>query len=179
MSSLFEQTYRHVRGKHRIGCLKIIDFERSIHLQQLRACVIELQDYEHALDRRLPTGSDIVDEYIPQMLMRCKNCQGQIFMAEVDGNIAGYVTILTKVSSGELEDGDIEYALVADLLVLKEYRGSGFGRKLLDAAETYARDHAVKWLRIAALAGNRPAIEMYSSMGFSHLFVEFEKELDE
>jgi GNAT superfamily N-acetyltransferase len=100
-------------------------------------------------------------------------------MAEVDGSIAGYVTVLAKVSSGELEDGDLEYGLVADLLVLRKYRGSGLGRKLLDTAETYAREHSVKWLRIAALAGNRTAIEMYSSMGFSKLFVEFEKNLNE
>jgi len=159
--------------------LNIVKFDPLAHLKQLRVCVIELQDYEHALDPRLPTGSDIVDEYLPQMLMRCKTCRGQIFMAEVDGNIAGYVTVLTKVSSGELEDGDIEYGLVADLLVREQHRGSGFGRKLLDAAETYAREHGVKWLRIAALAGNRPAIEMYDSMGFSRLFVELEKTLDE
>ena len=73
-------------------------------MQQLRACAIELQDFEHGLDPRLPTGSDIADEYVPQMLMRCKSCNGKIFLAEIDGDIAGYVTILTKVSSGELED---------------------------------------------------------------------------
>jgi GNAT superfamily N-acetyltransferase len=159
--------------------LNIIEFDRSVHLQQLRACTIELQDFEHALDPRLPTGSDIVDEYVPQMLMRCKDCDGKIFLAEVGGEIAGYVTILTKVSSGELEDGDIEYGLVADLLVRKNHRGSGIGRKLLVAAESYARNHDVKWLRIAALSGNRPAVEMYNSMGFSKMFVEFEKKLNE
>ncbi len=159
--------------------MNIIEFDRSAHLQQLRACTIELQDFEHALDPRLPTGSDIVDEYVPQMLMRCKDCEGKIFLAEVGDDIAGYVTILTKVSSGELEDGDIEYGLVADLLVRKNHRGSGIGRKLLDVAESYARDHDVKWLRIAALSGNRPAVEMYNSMGFSKLFVEFEKNLNE
>ena len=111
--------------------------------------------------------------------MRCKDCQGKIFLAEVDGDIAGYVTILTKVSSGELEDGDIEYGLVADLLVRKNHRGSGIGRKLLAAAESYARIQNVKWLRIAALAGNRQAIELYDSMGFSNLFVELEKKLNE
>jgi ribosomal protein S18 acetylase RimI-like enzyme len=159
--------------------LKIIEFDRSAHLQQLRACLVELQDFEHALDPRLPTGSDIVDDYVPQMLMRCKTCQGKIFMAEVAGDIAGYVTILTKVSSGELEDGDMEYGLVADLLVRKKHRSSGVGRKLLDAAETYARESDVKWLRIAALSDNRKAIELYISLGFSGLYVEYEKNLSE
>jgi GNAT superfamily N-acetyltransferase len=139
--------------------------------------VIELQDFEHALDPRLPSGSDIVDEYIPQMLERCESCLGRIFVAEVDAEIAGYVTILTKVSSGELEDGDIEYGLVADLIVRQQFRGAGIGRKLLAVAEEYAKRHNVKWLRIAALAANQSAKELYSSVGFSELFVELEKNL--
>jgi GNAT superfamily N-acetyltransferase len=157
--------------------LKILRFDERSHLQQLRRCVIELQDFERALDPRLPSGSDIVDEYIPQMLDRCKSCLGRIFVAEVDGDVAGYVTILTKVRSGELEDGDIEYGLVDDLVVRRRFRGSGLGRKLLAAAEEYAMDHNVKWLRIAVLAANRSAKELYSSMGFSELFVELEKNL--
>lgn len=139
--------------------------------------MIALQDFEHALDPRLPSGSDIVDEYIPRMLERCESCLGQIFVAEVDGDVAGYVTILTKVSSGELEDGDIEYGLVADLVVRQEYRGNGLGRKLLETAEDYASKHNVKWLRIAVLAANQSAKELYSSVGFSELFVELEKNL--
>ena len=83
------------------------------------------------------------------------------------------------MSSGELEDGDIEYGLVDDLVVRQKFRGSGLGRKLLAAAEEYAMDHNVKWLRIAVLAANRSAKELYSSMGFSELFVEFEKNLTE
>ena len=141
--------------------------------------MIELQDFEHALDPRLPSGSDIVDEYIPQMLERCESCLGQIFVAEVDSDVAGYVTILTKVSSGELEDGNIEYGLVADLIVSQEYRGKGLGRRLLETAADYASKHNVKWLRIAALAANHSAKELYSSAGFSELFVEFEKNLTE
>jgi GNAT superfamily N-acetyltransferase len=157
--------------------LKIVSFDERTHLQQLRGCVVELQDFERSLDPRLPRGSDIVDAYVPQMLQRCESCDGQIFIAEDDGKVAGYVTILTRVSSGELEDGNIEYGLVADLLVRQEWRGAGLGRKLLVVAEDYANDHHVKWLRVAALAGNRSAGELYQSRGFSELFVEFEKNL--
>lgn len=158
--------------------MKIVSFDERTHLQQLRGCVVELQDFERSLDPRLPRGLDIVDTYVPQMLQRCESCDGQIFIAEDDGKVAGYVTVLTKVSSGELEDGNIEYGLVADLLVRKKYRGAGLGRKLLAVAEDYANDHHVRWLRIAALAGNHSARELYRSMGFSNLFVEFEKSLN-
>ena len=152
-------------------------YDSRSHAQALRDCAIELQDYERELDPRMPSGLDIIDEYIPQMMQRCKSCLGQIFVAEVDGSIAGYVTVLAKVSSGELEDGDIEYGLVADLVVKRDFRGAGIGRALLESAESYAVDNDVKWLRIAVLAANRSAKELYSNMGFSELFFEMEKDL--
>ena len=161
-------------GNHPLNILK---YDSRAHTQALRDCVVELQDYERELDPRMPSGADIVDEYIPEMMQRCKSSLGQVFVAEVDGNIAGYVMILTKVRSGELEDGDIEYGLVADLVVKRVFRGAGIGRALLEAAERYAIDNDVKWLRLAVLAANRSASELYSSMGFSELFVEMEKDL--
>ena len=157
--------------------MNILEFDERAHKQQLYDCVVELQDYERALDARMPSGSEIVDEYVPQMLERCNSTSGKIFIAEVEGAIAGYVSIMTQVSSGELADGNIEYALINDILVREKYRGAGIGRGLLTAAEEYAIDHNVQWLRISVLAANRLAKELYSSMGFSELFIEMEKGL--
>ncbi len=152
-------------------------FDESTHLDGLRECLVELQDFERQLDPRMPPGSDIVDEYIPQMLDRCIECDGRVLIAEVDGEIAGFATILTKVSSGELEDGDLEYGLVSDLMVVKRFRSQGLGRKLLEEAESFARANGVKWLRIGVLAGNQAADKLYSSLGFSGIYIEREKDL--
>ena len=139
----------------------------------------ELQDFERQLDPRMPSGRDIVDEYIPQMLDRCIECDGRVLIAEVNGEIVGFATILTKVSSGDLEDGDLEYGLVSDVMVVERFRSQGLGRKLLEEAESFARANGVKWLRIGVLAGNDVADNLYSSMGFSGLYVEREKDLRE
>jgi len=155
----------------------IRDFDEQTDLDRVRECLVELQNHERALDPRMPSGEDIVDEYIPRMLFRCKTCSGKVLIAEVDGEIAGYATVLTKVSSDELEDGGIEYGLVSDLVISEAFRGKGFGRQLLDAAESYARACKVKWLRIGFLAGNQSAQNLYTSMGFSNFYVELEKNL--
>ena len=155
----------------------IRDLDEHTDLDQVRDCLIELQNYERSLDPRMPPGEDIVDEYIPRMLFRCETCRGKILIAEVDGEIAGYATVLSKVSSDELEDGGIEYGLVSDLVVRDAFRGQGFGRQLLDAAESYARACEVSWLRIGFLAGNQSAQDLYTSMGFANLYVELEKDL--
>ena len=143
----------------------------------VRECLIELQDYERGLDPRMPTGKAIVDTYVPNMLRLCQRCSGKLLVADVDGEVAGYGTILAKVKSDEIEDGDMEYGLVSDLVVLQRFRKSGIGRKLLEAAEAFARERDVKWLRVGALASNEAAQDLYASMRFRRIYVELEKDL--
>ena len=157
--------------------MNICDFDESRHLGTVRECLIELQNHERQLNPRMPPGEDIVDDYIPLMLERCHQCHGKVMVAEVKGDVAGYVTILPKVKSEELEDGDAEYGLVSDLVVMGKFRGLGIGRRLLESAESYARVCGVRWLRIGVLAGNQPAESLYASLGFSNLYIELEKEL--
>lgn len=144
---------------------------------QLRDCMIELQDFERNIDSRMPSGEEIADEYIAEMLHRCRQCDGQVLVADVDGNIAGYVTILNRVQSDDLDDGNIEFGLVADLVVKEAFRGSGLGRTLMQSAEQFARDNDVRWLRISVMSANQGARQLYSNLGFEEIYIELEKDL--
>ena len=155
----------------------IREYSQQRHLDGVRSCAIELQDFEHAIDNRLPRGADIINDYMLQVFHRCMQCQGKILVAEVDDSVAGYAMILTKVEGDGVEDGDLEYGLVADLIVRSAHRGKGIGRQLLDAAETYAISHGVNWLRIGVMSGNRKARNLYESRGFSGVYTELEKDL--
>ncbi len=157
--------------------LLIRGFDEKKHLAGLRACLIELQDFERSLDSRMPSGADIVDNLIPHMLDRCAKCDGRVLVAELNDATAGFVTILAKVKSDEIEEGEIEYGLVSDLVVASKYRKQGIGRELLEAAELYAKSKRVKWLRIGVLADNHSADGLYDSIGFKKLYIEREKEL--
>ena len=152
-------------------------FDKARHMEGLRQCLIELQDFERRLDQRMPSGADVVEPYLEQMFERCEQGGGRFLIAEVDGVVAGYATILPKVRSEELEDGDFEYALLSDLVVLEKFRGQGLGRKLLAAAEQYARVCKAKYLRIGVLAGTDVAERLYARAGFSPRYVELEKVL--
>jgi len=150
-----------------------------VHRKGVEECLVELQDFERSLDPRMPSGADIVEFYIPQMLLRCAQCEGVILVADIDSEVAGYATILAKVKSEEIEDGNLEYGLVSDLVVANNHRQQGVGRQLLQAAEAYARSRKVKWLRIGVLATNDVAGNLYDSMGFQSLYVEREKNLQD
>lgn len=155
----------------------VLGFDESRHRDGVRECLIELQDFERDIDPRMPPGAAIADAYLAEMHDRCKECGGRILVAEVDGNVAGYATILPKVRSEQIEDGNIEYGLISDLVVLESYRRLGLGTKLLEAAEQYARACKVKYLRIGVLAGNRVAEDLYTAAGYSSLYTELEKVL--
>jgi ribosomal protein S18 acetylase RimI-like enzyme len=157
--------------------LLIRDYHEKSDRSGIRECLIELQVFERSLDPRMPSGDEIVDAYVPNMLRLCQRCSGKVLVADVDGEIAGYVSILAKVKSDEIEDGNIEYGLISDLVVLQRFRNSGIGRKLLETAESFAREKDVKWLRIGVLASNEAALDLYTSMRFRRKFVELEKDL--
>jgi ribosomal protein S18 acetylase RimI-like enzyme len=157
--------------------LLIREYDAASHLKGVQACLVELQNFERALDMRMPLGEDIVEFYVPAMMLRCTQCDGTVLVAEIDNEVAGYVTVLAKVKSENIEDGDYEYGLIADLVVLNKHRQQGVGKKLLRAAEAYASSRDVKWLKIGVLAGNHVANDFYESEGFKVLFVEREKSL--
>jgi len=157
--------------------MNIRELQGEADRRALRECVVELQDFERQIDARMPHGEAIADSYIDEMMARCDASRGKILVADVDGEVGGYVTVLTRVRSGELDDGDIEYGLIADLLVRARHRGAGMARKMLQAAEAVATQHGVRWLRITVLAANRVARELYASSGYTELYVDFEKDL--
>ncbi|OZG72999.1 hypothetical protein BTA51_13675 [Hahella sp. CCB-MM4] len=45
-------------------------FDEQKDIEGLKACIVELQDYEKALDTRLPSGEEIIDRYYPEMIRR-------------------------------------------------------------------------------------------------------------
>lgn len=153
------------------------EYDGARHAAGVRECLIELQDFERKIDPRMPPGVDIADAYIDDMLDRCGQCGGRVLIAEVDDVVAGYATILPRVKSEQIEDGNLEYGLISDLVVKEAYRGHGLGRRLLDAAEQYARSCRVKYLRIGVLHGNLVAEGLYESAGFAPLYIELEKGL--
>ena len=152
-------------------------YDNDRDLDGLKRCFIELQDFERAYDSRMPPGADIVDACIAKLLERCKREDGQILVAEVAGEVAGYVSVFARVPTQVLHDGDYEYALIGDLVVLEALRRLGFGRELLEAAEIYAKERGARWLRIGVVSENRRALSLYESIGYGPGYTELEKAL--
>ncbi len=144
----------------------------------VRDCVAALQEFERGLDARLLPGEDIAERYLAELLTRCAKEEGRIFVAEVDGAVAGFAAVLPKVAhDDEPDEEDYDYAYVSDVAVLDRYRRRGLGRALLEAAEDYARERGATLLRIGVLAANQGARSLYEGQGFRDREILLEKPL--
>jgi ribosomal protein S18 acetylase RimI-like enzyme len=153
----------------------IREYEPSRHRGQLRACVVELQDFERGLEPTLPKGEAMADRYLAHMLDRCAGAAGRIFVAEEDGAVVGFVGVLARVVPEP--DEAQAYAYVSDLVVLPAYRRRGIGRALLERAEAYARGEGARVLRVGVLAKNEAAAGLYRSLGFGDYTIQLNKPL--
>jgi GNAT superfamily N-acetyltransferase len=108
----------------------------------------------------------MVDPYWQQVLRRCRESNGQVFVAADDRDVVGLVAVLAAEPFTELDDPPGTYGLVTDLVVLAAYRRRGIGRMLLAQAETFARGAGAAELRIGVLATNSGAHRLYVDRGF-------------
>jgi uncharacterized protein (TIGR00290 family) len=145
---------------------------------ELRALFVELQDASRALDPAEPAGDAVADAYLPLLFQRCDDWRGQVFVAERDGRLAGFVGVLSHWPQEEPDEPYASFAYVSDLVVLPEARRAGVGRALLDRAEAFARAEGAAVLRIDVVAQNAAARSLYSRFGFRERTLEMEKVLD-
>ena len=129
-------------------------------------CIAELQDAERAIDDRLRPGRAIASDYLVAMLEECRQYVGQIFVLDVEGTVAGFTTVYTRVPFERLDEPPGDYAIVAELLVRHEYRRRGYARALLAHGEQYAAFQGARELRIGVLSGNVAARTLYLDYGF-------------
>lgn len=78
------------------------------------------------------------------------------FVAVSDGNVAGYVCLMSL----------FEEAQILDIAVASELRGRGIARMLLGHAVSVAREHDAEVLALEVRVSNTAAIALYEQCGF-------------
>lgn len=145
---------------------------------QLIGLVRELQDHEAKLFDRMRLAAGMDEAYVSHLLKECGEKDGALLVAERQGALVGYATVLARVANQDAPDEvPYSYALVGDLAVTAPMRGRGVGRRLLEECELKARAAGARWLRVNALAANDRALNLYRRFGFDDLLIELEKPL--
>ena len=99
-----------------------------------------------------------------------------IFVAEVEGEIAGYIT--TRLNRSTRIGG------IPNLAVLPKFQRRGIGRRLIEKALTYLRAEGMLYARIETLEQNPIGTSFYPDMGFTEVarqihYIQSLSELDE
>jgi GNAT superfamily N-acetyltransferase len=157
--------------------MQLREFAPASDRQAVERCLEELQEFSRAHDGRMSSGTAISAEYVTRLLRQCAECRGRVFVAEAEGAIVGYVCVLAHAPAEEPADGLSSEAKVIDLVVTEAARGMGVGRRLLEAAESFARSEGAVWLRVQVFAWNQAARRLYANHGFSEFEVTLEKSL--
>jgi ribosomal protein S18 acetylase RimI-like enzyme len=155
----------------------IREYNDSRDTNALRDCFAELQNNERQFDPGKPEGSTIAAAYLDRMFARCHDWDGRVFVAEVTGQVVGFVCVWAKVPPEEPDESPAEYAFVSDLVVSKLYRRRGIGKQLLSAVESFARSRGSCSIRIEVSSHNVSARSRYNSLGFEEYKIELLKRL--
>ena len=138
----------------------------------------ELQAAEMPFNRHLKAPEEIGRWFAEKVIANCRKHDGAILLAERGEDCVGCAVLYTRVEeTGEEEETPHTYALVSELVVSAEARGSGIGTALLAECEARAKAAGRDELRLAVLAANVTAYNVYKRAGYSDIKIRMAKTL--
>jgi ribosomal protein S18 acetylase RimI-like enzyme len=138
----------------------------------------ELQDHEAGIFDRMTPPREIGSWYVTRILRSSRRSGGELLVAERNGQVIGYATVLLGQSSeSAMDEVFYTFAYIGDLIVARAARGQGIGKALLAECERLARAAGEKWLRVTVLSRNPRAVSLYRRFGFDGQFIDMEKPL--
>lgn len=121
----------------------------------------------------MPADLALARRYLDERIQRRESV---IFVAEnADGTIVGFTQLYPAFCSVLADRTFVLY----DLFVTPAARGTGAGRALMEAAESYARAHGAARLQLQTAKTNKIGQSLYESCGWKRddLFYVYEKGL--
>lgn len=106
-------------------------------------------------------GYDCVPEIIAQNIAALDPAHARLFVAEVDGEVVGFVEpqVYETVYFPPLVN-------ILGLAVRESHRGMGIGKSLMEAAENWAKEIGAKGVRLNSGADRTNAHAFYRNIGY-------------
>lgn len=97
--------------------------------------------------------------------LRHENNDQNVIVAEINNQVAGYVTLLPNASTGPFAAGNVPE--IIDLNVLIKFQNNGIGKKLMAVVENLAKEYSDKVsLAVGLHNGYGAAQKMYVKRGY-------------
>jgi len=137
-----------------------------------------LTDYHVQLDRRLPVAtSGAAENYAARLLERRDDAYTRTFVAEVDGQVVGYILGAIIDMRADL----FEYAdsgFIADVFVDPAHRRQGIARRLFETISAWFAEQEVYLVEWQVASLNPDAIRFWEAVGGKPITVRMQKPLE-
>jgi len=110
-----------------------------------------------------PKTTVLGDPRLLTMYQNYQDARAEYFVAESENKIVGGAGIK------QLDGGDINICELQRMFLLKEARGKGIGKKLMQLCIKSAKKFGYKTIYIESLGGMHEAISLYRSFGFKEI----------
>ena len=119
----------------------------------------EYDKYEYKLDKRHKPDSIKERKDFFNLLIKNKTAIGLVL--EVDSKIAGFI------SGEERETLRGKGCAIHQLIITKDYRGKGYGKKILKEFENSFKKRGCKFIQSFVLMKNKKVLKMYNKLKYS------------
>lgn len=123
-------------------------------VQQLSELFDQYRIFYHK-DSDIPAAEKFLTE-------RIENNDSEIFVAENEGKLVGFVQLYPLFSSTRMK----RYWLLNDLYVNENYRGKGFSKQLIEASKELAKSTEAAGILLETGKSNDIGNKLYPSCGF-------------
>jgi ribosomal protein S18 acetylase RimI-like enzyme len=149
------------------------DFEAMVELDQASA------EHHAAID---PVAWEVPDRAGSAEFLRRRRAEDpgrETLVATVEGRVVGMVEI--AIVTPGLPGGAMRRVPSADvgIAVLPQFRNRGIGKQLMQAAETWAREHGAERMILDLSAANEGARRLYKRLGYEVYGLQMRRSLRE
>ena len=144
-------------GNNKMALSFIIRKYQPDDREQCRALWRELTEWHRKIYQNPTIGGAHPEDYFDKHL--AKVGPSQLWVAVYGSQVVGLTGLIIKGSEAEIEP----------LIVSKDYRNRGIGRKLIETVASEARNEGARLLNIGPVARNVKAIKFLFKQGFNNL----------
>lgn len=149
--------------------MKIIEYEEK-YLNDVKNLLVELEEYILSID--VDELDQLHPEYKDKMalldLEEVNENNGKCFLAIEDEKVIGLIMgVVRKYDEYDYLDYKCpKCGVITELVVSKNIRGKGIGKKLMQVMEKYFKSIGCEYISIEVFAYNKNAIRFYESEGY-------------
>ncbi|MGB0646889.1 MAG: GNAT family N-acetyltransferase [Bradymonadia bacterium] len=136
-------------------------------LRLWRALMDHHRPIHHALYRVHGTAMETYERWL---LRRIKEDQAQVWIADIDGQVVGYVMTMMGYRSPVYSVNNV--GMICDLIVDSNTRRMGVGRTLVSHAVLAMLSKGVETVQVNYDHQNEEAVAFWSAMGFAPRLIE-------